>query len=780
MISRARNGRRPHLRDRQARSLRALLGRLLAWSLSWPVLLGVALTAGVAATVMFGTPALPYSVGQRIDQPIYARVDFEVPDPKQTQTNREAARALVPSYYILNNPALCFDRIRADLMLLYQTALDSPSFEEFAAAMQARGWPAEQAVYQRLRNLADEESRKRYSEWVNALRLEDEYVVRDLSREERVPAGAADYIILERTGADGQVTPLHLRRLDLVSQASDKALLRSAEALTARFPYEVREARATIQAVILATLREQPTIVYNQERTLDQMARAEAATPEVFARYERGKVIVTPEAGGVTKTLTSADYALLELHQAAFLKYLEGPTPEAAALRRTRLLERVGLVAILALLAAALLTSAAVLKSHLMETRGSSLALAAVVLATVVAGRALNLKWPQIPELIYAPCLLAGSILALVHGRAFAAGVVTILAMLLTVTARADLAWLLALLAGVAVSVAQLGDVRSRTKIIAVGGVTALVMAAVTAAGALWNRQPLEYIWQHALWAGAGALLAAFLVSGLLPFIESIFGAATSLTLLEWSDSRRPLLQLLAREAPGTYQHSLVLGTLAENACAAIGANGLLAQVGALYHDIGKIPKSQYFVENQEGRINWHDSLAPTMSLLIILGHVKDGLELARQYKLPRVLHQFIAEHHGTTVVKYFHHRASEKQPLIASGKHDREVPEAEFRYRGPKPRSRESVVLMLCDGCEGAVRALPEVTIGRIEQAVHQVVTDRLNDGQFDECDMTLREIRLVEDALVQSLRRHYHGRVAYPKKAAAPAPSAQQEGVG
>jgi putative nucleotidyltransferase with HDIG domain len=264
-----------------------------------------------------------------------------------------------------------------------------------------------------------------------------------------------------------------------------------------------------------------------------------------------------------------------------------------------------------------------------------------------------------------------------------------------------------------------------------------------------------------------------------LPFFERAFRIATSLTLLEWRDPTKPLLQLLAREAPGTYNHSLMLGTLADAACEAIGTNGLLAQVGTLYHDIGKIPKAEYFTENQQGRINRHDNLSPTMSLLIILGHVKDGIEMAKEYKLPRVLHQFIEEHHGTTVVRYFHHMASEKQPLIASGKHDRQVSEAEFRYAGPKPRTRESAVVMLCDGVESAVRSLPEPTVGRIEGMVHQIIADRLSDGQLSDCDMTLREIRLVEESLVKSLCSIYHGRVAYPKARKAAGEVAEQEKV-
>jgi hypothetical protein len=153
------------------------------------------------------------------------------------------------------------------------------------------------------------------------------------------------------------------------------------------------------------------------------------------------------------------------------------------------------------------------------------------------------------------------------------------------------------------------------------------------------------------------------------------------------------------------------------------------------------------------------------MSLLIILGHVKDGIEMAREYKLPRVLHQFIEEHHGTTVVRYFHHMASERQPQIASGKHDRAVSEAEFRYGGPKPRTRETAIVMLCDGVESAVRSIAEPTIGRIEAMVHQIVMDRLNDGQFDDCDITLKEIRMVEDSLVKTVCSIYHSRMVYPK---------------
>jgi hypothetical protein len=271
-------------------------------------------------------------------------------------------------------------------------------------------------------------------------------------------------------------------------------------------------------------------------------------------------------------------------------------------------------------------------------------------------------------------------------------------------------------------------------------------------------------------------LFAGFVVQGILPNFERLFGIATSMTLLEWCDASRLLLRRLAQEAPGTYSHSLVISQMCEEAAEAIGGNGLLARVGALYHDIGKTQKADYFVENQPAQMSRHDRLSPTMSLLIITGHVKDGVEMARAYGLPRVLHQFILEHHGTTVVRYFHHAASEAAAKNKKvGKHDREVPESEFRYPGPKPRSRESAILMLCDGCEGAVRALSEPTPGRIESTVHQVVMARLNDGQFDDCEITLRELKTVERSVVKSLGAIHHGRIKYPGDPAAGSPRAE-----
>ena len=756
-----RGGKRSQLREVRTRSgpngFAPLVGRLFCW----PTVFGAVFVGGAVAIVLMGEMATDFAVGQRIDSPVYAKVGFQVLDPVRTSADRQAARAKTPSHYTLNTPALTFDRIRADLMRLYQAAVDADAYEAFESAMQELTWPADRNAYNRLRtlvDLADDTGRVQLQSWVAKLPLESQYVVRNLARENREPASLADYILLETPGADDDVPIVtQIPHAELVAQGNDRALQGIANYVARRLP--AYELRPVVEAIVLAAYREQPTVVFEQTRTVEAMQAAEEATPEAMTTYEVGKAFVNP---GVLDTKGAA---LMTAHHGAVLDFLRRSTPEASKLRRERALQRVGLVTLVVLLTTGLLAYTRVYEKNLLLSRTRATAFITLLLGTMLACWAIDLRWPHYPELLVIPILMAASILGIVYPRRFAIGVMSMVTILVLIVIRGQMTVLLTLLTGIAVAVYQLDEIRHRTKLIRVGLLTAAAIMTASGAGSLLDGRTPELVLQSALYSGGCALAAAFFVSGLLPFVERLFQTATSLTLLEWRDPTRPLLQLLAREAPGTYNHSLVLGTLAEAACGRIGADGLLAQVGALYHDIGKIHRPAYFAENQEGRISRHENLSPTMSLLVILGHVKDGLEMARQYKLPRTLHQFIGEHHGTTVVRYFHRVASDKQPQIASGRHDREISEVDFRYGGPKPRSREAAVLMLCDGVEGAVRALSEPTVGRIESTVQTIVSDRLNDGQFDECDITLREIRLVEESLVKTLCSIYHGRVAYPK---------------
>lgn len=311
-----------------------------------------------------------------------------------------------------------------------------------------------------------------------------------------------------------------------------------------------------------------------------------------------------------------------------------------------------------------------------------------------------------------------------------------------------------------------LREIRTRVKLLQVSALAGVIVFIIAASlelltpGTSANRALIN--------AGfhAGVTLAVgLIIQSLLPIIEKTFRIATSMTLLDYSDANQPLLKKLAMEAPGTFSHSLLIGSIAEAAAESIGRNGLLCRVGAYYHDIGKINKAHYFIENEIGSASRHKELSPTMSHLIIIGHVKDGIEMAREYGLPGVLRQFIETHHGTTVVEHFYNEAKKLTTKKSKRKTPNEPSESEFRYPGPKPRTKEAAIVMLADTVEGAVRSLTEVTPTKIDVVVHNMAMRRLQDGQFDECDLSLRELNQIETSISKTLAAHYHGRIAYPK---------------
>jgi putative nucleotidyltransferase with HDIG domain len=248
-------------------------------------------------------------------------------------------------------------------------------------------------------------------------------------------------------------------------------------------------------------------------------------------------------------------------------------------------------------------------------------------------------------------------------------------------------------------------------------------------------------------------VIAAVLV---LPLAERWTGRETHLTLLEWGDLNRPLLQRLSLEAPGTYAHTIAIANLAEAACRAIGANAVLARVGAYYHDIGKLAKPQYFVENQPRGRNLHDKLKPNTSASIIRNHVREGLELADAERMPRSIRAFINEHHGTGTIAFFLEKARERDGIVANA--------AEYSYPGPVPQSAETAVVMLADGAEAATRALTDPTPERIREVVDAVVRQRLDQGQLRDAPLTLRQLTVIKEQFVRVLGGMYHARVDYP----------------
>ncbi len=254
--------------------------------------------------------------------------------------------------------------------------------------------------------------------------------------------------------------------------------------------------------------------------------------------------------------------------------------------------------------------------------------------------------------------------------------------------------------------------------------------------------------------------LSPILTYGLMVIFEYLFDMTTDATLLELSDLNKPLLRKLAMRAPGTYHHSILVGSLSEAAAEAIGANSLLTRVGAYYHDIGKMDKPEYFIENQKDGRNPHEKLSPSMSYLILVSHVKRGLEIAQEYNLPKEIQAFISEHHGTNLMEYFYNKAKEK-----SGE-DTEVSEVDFRYPGPKPQSKETGIVMLADAVEATSRTLKEPSVSRLRNMVAEIIDNRFKSCELDESPLTLRDLNLIQEAFVQILTGIFHGRIEYPNQ--------------
>ncbi|CAA9450472.1 MAG: Membrane protein containing HD superfamily hydrolase domain, YQFF ortholog [uncultured Rubrobacteraceae bacterium] len=298
--------------------------------------------------------------------------------------------------------------------------------------------------------------------------------------------------------------------------------------------------------------------------------------------------------------------------------------------------------------------------------------------------------------------------------------------------------------------------VDSRQRLLKAGLVIAVVTGVVTfAVGLIGGANFADAAWQGVLGLGSG-LLSLMLAMVMLPLLEDAFNILTPMKLLEFSNTSNTLIHKLLQKAPGTFTHSMQVGTLAENAAERIGANALLARVGAYYHDIGKMEHPAYFIENQIGQINPHDALSPALSAKVIRRHVKDGLEIGRAWGLPQEILDIISQHHGTTRIEYFYRKAVELD--------GDNVNEADFRYSGGLPQTKEAGIVMLADSIEATVKSLAKPTPKRIEDIVTETINRKIDDGQFDECALTLREIHEVGEAILEALVGFLGPRIEYP----------------
>ncbi len=364
----------------------------------------------------------------------------------------------------------------------------------------------------------------------------------------------------------------------------------------------------------------------------------------------------------------------------------------------------------------------------------------------------------QIPSYMIPVAAVAMLVTILFNSRT-AIVMVVMSALVTSVIAENSAQYLTVSILGGLLAIYLVSRISKRTDLTRAGIITGFGMAYLGFSISLIAGMGTKDVLEASGWCLASGFSSALLTIGILPLFEAAFDITTDIRLLELSDSSQPLLKELMMKAPGTHNHSIIAANLAEGAAEKVGAQPILSRVGCYYHDIGKVKRPFFFVENQLGCDNPHDHTKPSLSYLIVTAHVKDGVEMARKHRLPSEIVDIIREHHGTSVVTYFFHRAKEQ------GSKEKEVPESRFRYSGQKPQTKEAALVMLADSVEAAARTISKPSPNRLEQLIKKIIRTKLEDGQLDESQLTLRDLEKIAKSFSQGLTTMYHSRIVYPE---------------
>jgi hypothetical protein len=724
-------------------ALRSLWERVLGADAAWSAFF-VATLFAVLEVQHCGVPYGRFQVGQEVPSDVVALHEIDIRDDELTERRRLSASGNVPDVYVLDTKR--GERITEEISSLFAEGRkllgtkDPRAAQEDAVALERRiGAPAFEAL--RRHGFSPEIER----EIVAAVqRVQRTPIIGNRSLLDRAPA-----VLLVRAPGGGEET---------VSEFS--------------FVLDLDEARRQVRALLkgsprwdsvegdalqdLAASFVDASLSYDPQETAARREAAAAAVPPVMLRIPRGTVLA--RAGD---RFTRDSLVLVE-------------AARETARRRSGALEMLGLASVLAMLAFFLQRYTHDQRKVLRRVPHlHALLVLALLLMIAVAQATISLARLVVDDLpppfhdassyAYLVPLGGGAILV---GLLANARVAVVFSGFASVVFGALAGWdalrivwaLLVQLAGVYALSAYRG---SRTALLRAG----LVVGGAGAAAALavevlpGSGQPATLVlFGAALALAGGAIGAPLLVSFALPLFEGLFNILTDVRLLELSNGNHPLLARLAVQAPGSYNHSLVVGSLAEEAAKAIGAHALFCRVAAFYHDIGKMQKPDYYVENQHGG-NPHDRLAPSMSALVIAAHVKDGVRMAREAGLPEAIVDIIPQHHGTRLMTYFYEKARRTaDPELG------EVREEEFRYPGPKPRSVEAAIFMLADGVEAAARTVDDPTPSRLREVIRKVVNAVVLDRQLDECDLTFADLEKIQEAFLRSLVGMHHQRLDYP----------------
>ena len=697
----------------------------------------------VSSLVTWTREQVTISDGQIATNTRITRLDYEVEDIAATEVKREEARNASPRIYTVNQTYI--DRLHASLLGL-PAAVEGKKLEDVNPEL-ATQFGLNEETLRAIQGKSIEGQATTL--WVNRV----SQLTRELQRRNPILSNDEFQVFITTLpanralfeGAGRFLTPYQAEAAPLPANVGDPADHRIFE-FVSRAGFQDNIVPVIVNRLVSEHL---PSVELDLEDTQARAAAAADTVEPVIAQYRRGDII-----------WKRGDEISAQQYEDALREQLQFSTSASIV---DRWFPRIGSIGLLAMLSIFIGIYTTITFGRIARNPLRLFALCTLMALMLAITVTITL---QAPVFLYAaaivPTMLAVTIATLAYGQRMGLFIAFMQCALVTMSLSQPIAWFVLLIAGNGTLISQLKEVRNRQTLIRASGLTAVVIGFGAIFLAFAEIPDLSIAWKQQLFnaivAAVSALIVGFFVLGILPSIERVFDITTGMTLADLRDPRNPLLKQLQQLAPGTFNHSRQVADIAESATEAIGGDSLLAYVGGLYHDIGKMNKPEYFVENQSG-YNRHRELKPSMSLLIIIGHVKDGIELAREYDLPREIIHFIEAHHGTSLVEYFYHAAM--KDAEESGE---PINEMQFRYPGPKPRTKEAAILMIADSVESASRVLPDPNPARIEALVRDLSRKRLLDHQYDECGLTFSELAKIEDAIIARLNSIYHTRIKYP----------------
>ncbi len=708
------------------------------------VVLAVVFLSAVVALVVLGRPPLDIRPGERARRDYRARIYFEIDDIEATRSAREQAEQRVIRTYVDRSDEM-LERKR-DIKRFLQKLSSTPP----AQALYNEAWE--------LWGLAAKE--------VDALHkgLKGDRGKQIVGQMDSLFAEAADRDLWD-VETRKQEYSKNRYRIKVIHPGAAEPEERSVwdpialpEGLESHFTISLGGLAVLAddpvfgQILIKAlTRRVAPTLVLDENRTNEDIARAARdVQPEQKEIFKDTIILRRGER--------ATEQAVMELRREAGVYAREEAPGVLAELRNVG-----ATIFIVGMLFGVLGIHIGRHRADLMRSNNRLFRVGLIGIGVLAVGKGVHLAGLPV---VLTPLCGAALIYSITCGRGFAIGMTALLGIILGLMYHDGFSSVTILMAGSAVGIVMLGELRRRIDPIRVGVLIGAAQGLMVVA--FWLVEHQEGVWSYApvitsACSGiAGGVVVGFLLTAFLPIIEGASGVVTDVTLLEWADQNQPILRKLAIEAPGTYHHCMVVSSLAEAATEAVGGNTFLARAGALLHDVGKMNKPEYFAENVPGDPSKrHRELSPQMSALVIAAHVKDGLELARNYNIPRPIRHIIEQHHGGTLVESVYRRALEQ----ADGER---VEQDTFRYRGPRPRSKEAAIILLADAVESATRSLGDPSPARVEALVQEICRRRLLDSQLDESGLTFTDLNLISRSFARTLIAVFHPRVQYPERQA------------